>query len=357
MKVFYFGAYDPDYARNSVLIKGLKANGVEVLECNSRSKGKFKIFLDLFFKYWKFTGKYDVMIVGFPGQEMMFLVRILRPFGPVVFDAFTSHYGGYILDRKKAAINSLRAKWYRFLDTYSCKLADLVLLDTNAHIDFFVDEFKLPRKKFRRIWAGADDSIFKPEGDLADKEGKFKVLFFGTYIPLQGVEYIVKAAKIVLDKDKDVAFRIIGNGQDRKRLEILAKNIAATSIEFKNKVSLLELKSEIARSDVCLGIFGDTLKTSLVIPNKVYDSIAMKKPVITADTIAIRELFDGNDLYLIKTADPKSLARAIIELKNNPGLRNKLAENGYKKFKENASHKILGKMLLEILNQVSMQQK
>ncbi len=353
MTILYFGAYDPDYARNSVLIKGLKANGAEVLECNSRSKGKFKMFLDLFLKYWKFAGKYDVMIVGFPGQEAMFLARLLRPFGFIVFDAFTSHYGGYILDRKKAAMSSFKARYYKFLDAYACKFADLVLLDTDAHIDFFVSEFKLPRKKFRRIWVGADDSVFKPENSLADKEGKFIVLFFGTYIPLQGVGYIIRAAKVVSDKDKSIIFRIIGSGQDRKRLEILAKNIGAANIEFKDKVSLLDLKTEIAKSDVCLGIFGDTLKTSLVIPNKVYDSIAMDKPVITADTPAIRELFDENDLYLVRTADPEVLAKAVIELKNDPEKRNKLAENGYKKFKENATHEILGKNLLDILNKIN----
>ena len=32
MKVLYFGSYDPGYARNRVLISGLKKNGVEVIE-------------------------------------------------------------------------------------------------------------------------------------------------------------------------------------------------------------------------------------------------------------------------------------------------------------------------------------
>ena len=76
----------------------------------------------------------------------MFLAKLLTQ-TPIIFDAFTSHYGGYILDRQYYSKTSWRAKYYRFIDTWSCKLANLVLLDTQAHIDFFVKEFKLDRKK------------------------------------------------------------------------------------------------------------------------------------------------------------------------------------------------------------------
>ena len=77
----------------------------------------------------------------------------------------------------------------------------------------------------------------------------------------------------------------------------------------------------------------------------------MKKPCRTAETEAVREVLDGNDMYLVKPANPEELAGAIIKLKDNPGLRDKLAENGHNKFKENASHQILGERLLKIINE------
>src|SRR3989344_4381322 len=97
LTVLYFGVYDPDYSRNRVLIKGLKANGVRVVECRVSAKDKLK-YLKL---VWRFLtlSNFDLMIVGFPGQEVMFLARILTS-KPIVFDAFTSHYGGYVLDRQ-----------------------------------------------------------------------------------------------------------------------------------------------------------------------------------------------------------------------------------------------------------------
>ena len=100
-------------------------------------------------------------------------------------------------------------------------------------------------------------------------------------------------------------------------------------------------------ASICLGIFGDTAKTLRVIPNKVYEAIAMKKPVITADTPAIKELFsDKQNIVLCETACPRDLAVKILELKNNQELRDKIAENGYKVFKNKATPKIIGKELI-----------
>jgi len=347
MRVLFFGVYEPAYARNWVLINGLRKNGVEVVELR-RKPQRFSLFR-LFFDYLRFEKNFDIMIVGFPGQETMFLARWLT-LKPIVFDAFTSHYGGYILDRQKFSKNSFRAKYYKFLDRWSCKLADIVLLDTDAHINFFIKEFNLPRDKFKKIWIGANDQVFQPGGTLQKTDNLFRVIFFGTYVPLQGAEYIIRAAKI-LEADKDIIFYFIGKGQDKPKSINLANELKLKNIEFIDMMRPEDLRVKICESDIVLGLFGDTPKTPLVIPNKVYEALAMKKPVITADTEAVRELFDGNDMYLVKPANPEELAGAIIKLKDNPGLRDKLAENGHNKFKENASHQILGERLLKIINE------
>ena len=356
MRVLYFGIYEPSYARNWVLINGLKKNGVDVLELRQKS-GRFAL-CKLFFSYLRFKQNYDVMIVGFPGQEVMFLAKLLALFRlgsgqvkPLIFDAFTSHYGGYILDRKKWARDSLRAKYFKFLDKWSCKLADIVLLDTNAHIEFFVREFKLPKEKFRKIWIGANDDNFRPMDTGKREDGLFKVLFFGSYVPLQGSEYIVRAAK-TLEGQKDIVFYFIGKGQDKPTSMRLAEELELKNITFIDMMKPEDLRAEIAGSDVVLGLFGDTPKTPLVIPNKVYEALAMQKPVITADTAAIRELFNSDDMYLVPPAKPEEIARAVIVLKNDPGLRMRLAESGHKKFIERASSKVLGGELVKILNEI-----
>lgn len=353
MKILYFGTYDPNYARNWVLINGLKKNGVEVIELR-REPRRFSLFW-LFSDYLKFKKDFDAIMVGFPGQEVMFLARLLTILRlgsglakPIIFDAFTSHYGGYILDRQKFSKNSFHAKYYRFLDKWSCKLADMVLLDTNAHINFFVKEFNLPKDKFRRIWVGSNDDIFQPVSNPHNSVG-FKVFFFGTYIPLQGIGYILKAAKI-LEYENEILFTLVGDGQERKKAEELAIKLELKNVVFKGMMKSEELKEEIASHDVSLGIFGNSPKTSLVIPNKVFIGLAMKKPVITADTEAVRELLNDEDMLLIPSSNESALAEAILKIKNNPALGEKIAQNGYNKFIKFASHQVLGLELKNLIN-------
>ena len=346
MRILYFGVYNPNYSRNRVLIKGLRANGVEVIECQTSAKGWLKYF-KLFWGFMRSPG-FDLMIVGFPGQEVMFLARLLTK-KPIVFDAFTSHYGGYILDRQYFSKKSWRAKYYRFLDTWSCKLADLVLLDTNAHIDFFVKEFGLQREKFKRIFVGADSDVFYPR-EAPKNPDKFLVHFHGYYIPLQGVKHIIKAAKLL--ENENVHFNIIGNGQTFKNDLKLAESLGVGNISFINPVPYRELPLFMAQADICLGIFGDGPKTDLVIPNKVYEAMAMGKAIITADTPAVRELLsDKENVLFCRKADAKDLAEKIKLLKNSPETRYSIGESARKLFKERLAEDILVAGLLKHINE------
>jgi len=113
-----------------------------------------------------------------------------------------------------------------------------------------------------------------------------------------------------------------------------------------------KLVEKISEANICLGIFGKTQKTQRVIPNKLYECIAMKKPVLTASSDAILEKFDNYDnILLCNIADSNDLAAKILELKNNHDLLDKIAENGYSLFTKEFSSEVLGKKLIDIIKQ------
>ncbi|OGD33356.1 hypothetical protein A3C78_02280 [Candidatus Azambacteria bacterium RIFCSPHIGHO2_02_FULL_45_18] len=78
----------------------------------------------------------------------------------------------------------------------------------------------------------------------------------------------------------------------------------------------------------------------------------MRKPLITADTPAIRELFGEEELLLVKAANPESLVEGILKLKNDPVLRARLAKNGYHKFMKSASCKVLGGEFKKVIEEL-----
>lgn len=323
MTICYFGIYNSDYSRNRVLINGLCQNGFKILECNSQKSGLFKYF-DLARKHWSIRNKYDLMLVGFPGYQAMILAYCLSR-KPVIFDAFSSLYDSMIFDRKIVNRNSLKAKYYWFLDWFSCRLADKIIIDTQAHIDYFVKEFNLLAEKFIRVFVGTDDRIMK-QREKEKPNSYFLVHFYGSYIPLQGVKYILEAAKIL--QAENIRFNIIGS-----KIKKAFKEYNLSNVNFIDNVPYERLPQYLGEADICLGIFGDTNKAKRVIPNKVFDALAVGRPILTGDSPAIRELLtDRENALFCRLADAKDLADKIRMLKEDANLRKKIAQNGYKLF-------------------------
>lgn len=348
MVICYFGIYQPSYSRNKILLSGLKSNGVEILECRTDKNGLLKYF-DLIKKHWKIRHDYDAMFVAYPGFQSVILAKFLTS-KPIIFDAFVSMYDSMVLDRKSVSRKSLKAKYFWWLDKLSITAADLVLTDTNEHKKYLAIEFSIKDNKIKRIFLGADTSVFFP-GEKVVKNDKFKVLFYGTYIPLQGIEYIVRSAKI-LEREPDIEFELIGNGQEKNNILKLAKELKIKNIDFKNNVSLNELAEKISQADVCLGIFGNTEKAKRVIPNKVYECVAMNRPVITADTQAVRELFSDSELFLVDISDPRKIAEAIIKVKSDIKNAGLVSNRAYDKFKNYVLPEQIGAGLKQIIDSV-----
>ncbi len=361
------------YPRNRVIIEGLRSNGAEVIECHEEfwrdSAEKLegvnawhlmlKIPFRLLLIYGKLINKfmqvgyYDALIVGYAGHIDIFLAKLLNLFRrkPVIFDAFLSLYDTAVMDRRIVPSNSLKAKLLRLVDTWSCRVADAILLDTQAHIDYFVREFRLPASIFFAVPVGSYLSPH-PASSPQGGEGQYQceVLYFGSYIPLHGVDTILKAASMLQD-EKALVFTLIGKGQLLPEMKRLASDLGLKNINFIDRfMKEEELTRYIEQADICLGIFGETDKALRVIPCKVYNCLVMGKPLITAQTPAIEGVLTHmENAFLCKPGDPEALYRAIRHLKNDGRLRKKLSNNGKEYFRRNFSIEAIGKRVVHII--------
>ncbi|RLG13200.1 MAG: hypothetical protein DRN71_05325 [Candidatus Nanohalarchaeota archaeon] len=352
MRILYFGSYNKDYARNRVLIKGLKENNVEILECSSQKSIKTRFFT-LIKKAIK--KDFDIILVAYPGHIDMFPAKIISLIKrkPVIFDAFISTYDTMINEWKFGTRHSPKGIYYHWLDKTSCRMADLIIHDTEQHIDYFVKEFNLKRKKFACIPIGADETIFHPLKKTRTSK-KFQILYYGHTNPLHGFPYIVEAAK-QLKNEKDIEFLFIGDNRWFRYER--DKNNDLENIKFKDAVPFEKIPYYIANADICLGIFGTTIKAQNVIPNKAYEILAMQKPLITADTKATRKcLKNKQNAILCKTGNAQEIAQSILLLKNNPKLKEKIAKNGYKLFKNNFTTKKIGYTLKKTIVKLDKKQ-
>lgn len=349
MTVCFFGNYISDYPRVAVMRKGLQQNGVQVLECHTRKRGWQK-YWDLFWQHRKLKGQYEVLLVCMGGQTLVWYAKLLTD-KKIAFDAFVSLYLTNVVDRQVCSPGSLRARYYAFWDRASCALADLVLLDTESQIDYFVRHYKLAKEKFIRVFVGADDEVFSPKIDVgpSDRAG-FIVHWHGHIVPFHGLKVIVEAARALLD-NSDVQFEIVTRYTSKfQEIKKLVQQWRLSNIAFFPETSYQGVADAINRADISLGIFGNNEKAAVVIPNKIYEAIACAKPVVTARHPVIQELFqDRKDILLTNTEDPTDLAEKILWLKDHPQARELMAQSAAKLYRERLTPFAIGQELKHVL--------
>jgi glycosyltransferase involved in cell wall biosynthesis len=286
----------------------------------------------------------DAVLVGFPSHSDVPVARAVAALRgiPMLFDPLTSLWENAVIDRQAASRRSVAAVRYWMYDSLSCRLADLVLLDTQAHIDFFCDRFGLDQSKFRRVWVGSDEQIMRPREPPWHEEDDFVVFFYGSFRPFQGVEYIVRAAHVLEQRREGVRFVLCGDGPTYRGVRSLSDRLGTRNVEFLPRCSLERLADLIAGSHVCLGVFGTNAKALRVIPNKVFDALACRRPVITGDAPAIRELLtDREDVWLCRLGDEEALVDAIATLRHDRRTRDRIADGGYTLFRRRLSTRAL----------------
>jgi len=343
MDVVFFGGYDPEYPRNAVLRRGLELNGIRVSECRVRPGRRFWLRYPGLLRRWLGRPKGPVtppvfFFVPEFGQKDVPLARLLARLtsGRVVFDPLASRYETKILDRRRKPEGSPSARWNRRIDRWAFRSSDFLIADTRSHKEYYSCEFGVDPLKIAVLPVGFDDRIFsralrnvQPSRPAA--EAQFTVLFFGSFLPLHGVADIIEAARFVSAADRSVGFHFVGSGQTLGFGQARAAELGLTNVHFQGWLSQKDLAATVARSaDVCLGIFGRTEKAGRVVPHKIFQAMALGKPVVTARTPAVEEFFiDRENILLCRQGDPGSLAECILELRRDRTLGERIAQKGH----------------------------
>ncbi|AEK60658.1 glycosyltransferase [Collimonas fungivorans] len=339
MKIVLWGTYDTGKPRVRLLLDGMRKNGFELIECHadiwsgvedksqvSSIFGKLALMLRLFSCYpsliWRYLQlpAHDLVLVSYPG---LFDVLVIRCFAwlrrvPVAWDVFISAYDTVVDDRRLFSVRHPVSRILWGFEWLAVRAADGIFMDTEAHARRLERLFRLPDGECGTVWVGAETEKF-PVFPAAppQPEKPLQVLFYGQFIPLHGIEYIVEAAGLLCDEEID--WILIGKGQETLRIREMLAKAPLPRLRWLDWVDYPDLITWIQQADICLGIFGNSEKAANVIPNKVYQIIAAQKPLITRDSQAIRELLQHSPpcVSLIPAANAVALAHAVKSYAGN----------------------------------------
>jgi glycosyltransferase involved in cell wall biosynthesis len=353
LRVCYFGTYRANYTRNKILLAGLHARkNVRVFECHvqlwhgiedrvEQASGGWRnprFWARVVSTYWRLfrahnrTPAYDVMLIGYPGQFDTYLGRLLTWWRrkPMALDILMSLH---LVAEERGLVerNPGTGRLLFRLEKTGLSLPDMLISENDAYESYYRRRFDLEKERFEQVPHGADDRTFYPRARVRN-DGVFRVTYHGGYLPSHGLDAVIGAAKL-LDHETDVQFHFFGDGPEKERIMKIASDEALENVVFHGFVTMDELLESIAQTDVSLGVFGSTKQSHYTIQNKIWEGLAMARPVISGDSEIVREsLTHGEHIYLVERDDAESLAEGLRTLRDDPELRENISRLGYEQF-------------------------
>ena len=153
------------------------------------------------------------------------------------------------------------------------------------------------------------------------------VLHAGNMGKKQGLENVIEAARIADARGSAVRFVLMGDGNQRKHLESLARGVER--ISFVDSLPDLDFQCALAAADVLLVNELPGVK-DMAVPSKLTSYFNAGVPVIAATdegSVTAFEIENSGGGVRVDAADPLSLVETAEALNREPSVRAKLAEN------------------------------
>lgn len=243
------------------------------------------------------------------------------------------------------------------MERFAYRKADKIVALTDAFKTYMLGKGIL-NDKIEVIKNGVDLSIFKPlrrdnrSSDELGLNGKFVVSYFGTHGMAHGLETALKAAK-KLEDHKNILFLLVGDGAGRERILKLKEEIGLQNVMMLHQVPKEKMPHLFAFSDVCMVLLikNDLFKT--VIPSKIFEAMAMKRPIILGVEGESKAIIEKAKCGLcITPEDDQQLAEAVLKLYKDPQLTESFGENGRLFVEQNFTREKLAKNYLRLIEEV-----
>lgn len=307
--ILWWGRYDPNYSRNRIIRKQLKNLNYEILDFYPLVS-RFG-YIEALIKKIKRTD--FVWVPCFRQRDILSASKwCLNKNIKLIIDPLISSWDKQTYEKGKI-LNQEQSDALKKKESFLFNKADFVLADTNLHANLFQKKLGVDKNKIFTVYIGAEESIFNNLPSKNNTKKKFEILFYGSFIPLHGSEIIIKAAKS-FKKNNNVHWTMLGAGPDLYKCKALAKD--CPNIFFEEKIEYTKLASRIKKADLLLGIFGNSNKAGNVIPNKVFQSLASGKTIVTRKSNAYpKKLINlNNGIIFIEPNNPKALYNAVLKI-------------------------------------------
>jgi len=151
-----------------------------------------------------------------------------------------------------------------------------------------------------------------------------RILFVGRLHPIKGVPYLLQAMKLVHEKIPDVKLILVGDGEDRRQLEILTERLAIREcVKFAGSVPHERVQGYMNQAEVFI-----LPSISEGFPVTILEAMACSLPIVATRAGGVPDIIrDGINGYLVDTKNPEQIAWALLNILENEQLRKDISIN------------------------------
>jgi len=304
----------------------------------------------------------DVIWVNTP-RFTSFNIGLFKKFlsrKPMILDMADWESGFHLSDKKNVAkkLRDLIRHAVRFFRIPNSYWSTAI----NEKITRFADELTVSNNFLQQKFGGTiirhcrDTEAFDPvkfdkyplrEKYQIEKTNKV-VMFFGTPRPHKGIEDLAKAVSLI--KHQDVILVVVGiDNKDSycKNLVSSAKKMLGDRFKGFGLQPFEKVPEFLSVADVVVIPQKRNFSTIGQVPAKVFDAMAMAKPIIATNVSDLPEILDGCG-WIVEPENPEELVEKIKYVLNNPEEAKKMGWKARQKCIEKYSWDAMEKVLLEV---------
>lgn len=219
---------------------------------------------------------------------------------------------------------------------------------------------RVPPAKISVVYDGVDLADFKPAAEARSRcrqelglaKGQVLIGLIGQIIPRKGIADFIKAAGLVKEKERSCRFIVVGGIMDHDYFKTKVKPLCDQP-DLKKSVILTGFKEDVSSYLATMDIF---VSASHAEPFGLVniEAMAMAKPVVATAVGGQPEIvIDGETGLLVPPGSAKELAAAILKLVNDPELRQRLGQAGYKRVQASFSIEQYHRGIEQVLEQMT----
>ena len=213
----------------------------------------------------------------------------------------------------------------RWVERWSLSIADSVVTVNRRCAKIFADR-SCPAEKITVIMNSPDETIFAPRPPSSAKKSEagsspFIVMYHGSLVERNGLAVAVDAFAEIRESIPSAELHIYGsrNAFLESVMESVRERGLERSVHYMGQKPLEQIVEAIERCDVGVIPNKQSIFTELNTPTRIFEYLALGKPVIAPRSAGITDYFDEDSLVFFELGNADDLARSIEYVFQHPG--------------------------------------